>query len=187
MVHQNGIRLVIGIGLIIFTKTRISLKFGFYGRILASCFLYSLHIRFLRVLWEWKTVLTQGTQILIGWIYGKILFYISQYYSQKNFKILKRRSCFLTKHSLRNMNQLIISRGRAGKISDSSVGNEIVVRNRSSYQVPEMFETKASTNENHKCYNSMVQAISRGWGDFSTKVGALCACYHFFLQIQPRC
>ena len=38
-----------------------------------------------------------------------------------------------------------------------------------------MVETNASTNEKHKLYNSTVQAISRGWGDCATNVGALCA------------
>ena len=37
-----------------------------------------------------------------------------------------------------------------------------------------MVGTNASTNENHKFYNSSVQAISRGGGDCATKVGALC-------------
>ena len=37
-----------------------------------------------------------------------------------------------------------------------------------------MVGTNSSTNENHKFYNSTVQAISRGGGDCATKFGSLC-------------
>ena len=40
-----------------------------------------------------------------------------------------------------------------------------------------MFEKNASTNEKHKFYNSMVQAISRVGGDCFTKVGSICNCF----------
>ena len=40
-----------------------------------------------------------------------------------------------------------------------------------------MVETNASTNENHKFYKSMVQAISRVVRDCATNVGSLCACF----------
>ena len=96
-------------------------------------------------------------------------------YRQKYCKILKGRRCFLTKNTLRNMNQLRMSQGRTGKSSASPGGTETIVRNRYSYQVPSMVGTNASKNEKHKFYNSTVQAISRGGGYFATKVGALCA------------
>ena len=63
------------------------------------------------------------------------------------------------------------------KISTSTGGTETILWNRCSYQVPSMVGTNASTNENHKFYNSTVRAISRGGGDCATKVGSLCA--HF--------
>ena len=37
-----------------------------------------------------------------------------------------------------------------------------------------MVSTNASTKKNHKFYNSTAKAISRGRGDFATKVGSLC-------------
>ena len=40
-----------------------------------------------------------------------------------------------------------------------------------------MVVTNASTNEKHKFYNSMIQAISIEWGDYTTKIGSLCACF----------
>ena len=40
-----------------------------------------------------------------------------------------------------------------------------------------MVGTNASKNENHTFYNSTVQAISRGGGDCSIKVGAMCDCF----------
>ena len=40
-----------------------------------------------------------------------------------------------------------------------------------------MFETNAYKNENHKFYNSKVQAISRGGGYWYKNVGALCTCF----------
>ena len=75
------------------------------------------------------------------------------------------------------MNQLRMIQGRNGKSSASPGGTETIVWNICSYQVPDMVGTNASTNENHKFYNSTVQAISIGGGDCSTKVGSLCACY----------
>ena len=41
----------------------------------------------------------------------------------------------------------------------------------------------ASTNENHKLYNSTVQAISWWGGDCATKVGSLC---DRFFDIEPQ-
>ena len=46
-----------------------------------------------------------------------------------------------------------------------------------------MIRTNASTNENHKFYNSTVQEISRGGGDCATKFGALCT--HFVDMVSP--
>ena len=43
--------------------------------------------------------------------------------------------------------------------------------------------TNASKNENHKFYNSTVQAISTGGGDCATKVGSLCD--HFVDMVAP--
>ena len=91
--------------------------------------------------------------------------------------------CCLTQHILRNMNQLMMSRGRIGKISTFPGGNETIVRNICSYQVPAMVGTNASTNKKHKFYNSTLQAISRGGGDCAKKVGSL---YAFFLILVPR-
>ena len=44
-----------------------------------------------------------------------IIFYRSQDYRQKCCKFLNMRGYFLTKHSLRNMNQIRMSRGRTEK------------------------------------------------------------------------
>ena len=96
--------------------------------------------------------------------------FINQHYRQKYCKFPKRHGYFLTKNILRNKNQLRMSQGRTGKIFASLGGTETIVRNRCSYQVPEMVGTNASTYENHKFYNSTVQVISRGGGDFSKKV-----------------
>ena len=52
----------------------------------------------------------------------------------------------------------------------SSRGTETVVWIICSYQVSAIAVTGASTNENHKFYNSMVHAISIGGGGCSTKV-----------------
>ena len=70
-----------------------------------------------------------------------------------------------------------MSRGRTGRSSAYPGGTETIVSNICSYQVPAKVGTNASTNENHKFYNSTVQAISRGGLDCATKVGTLCA--HF--------
>ena len=72
------------------------------------------------------------------------------------------------------MNQPRMIQGRTGNISASPGGAYTIVCNRYSYQVPDMVGTNASTNKNHKLYNSTVQEISRGGGDWATKVGALC-------------
>ena len=95
--------------------------------------------------------------------------FIKQKYSPK-----RHRFC-LTQQIIRNMNQPRMSQGRTGNIPDYTGGTETIVRNIYSYQVPAMVGTDASTNENNKLYNSIVQAISRGGGDCTTKVGALCA------------
>ena len=73
---------------------------------------YRFKIRVLIVILKWKTVLAQGAQKIIGWIYSKIIFYIAQDYSQKYRKILKKSVLFLTKHTLRNIKHLRMSRGR---------------------------------------------------------------------------
>ena len=101
--------------------------------------------------------------------------FIKQDYSQTYYKISKKHGCFLTKHSLRNTNQLRMIQGRTGNSSASPGGTESIVRNIYSYQVPAMVGTNASTKEKHNLYNSTVQAISRGGGDSSTKVISLCA------------
>ena len=46
-----------------------------------------------------------------------------------------------------------------------------------------MVGTNASTNKNHKFYNSMVYTILRIGGDFATKFGALCVL--FFVIVFP--
>ena len=66
-----------------------------------------------------------------------------------------------------------MSQRRNGKRSASYGGNETVVCNRCSYQVPEMFGTNNSIKK-YNFNNSMVQVISIGGGDCATKVGALC-------------
>ena len=81
------------------------------------------------------------------------------------------------------MNQLRMSRGSTGKSSASQGGTETIVWERCSYQVPEIVGKNASKNENHNFYNSTVQAISRGGGDCTTKVGAICA--HFVDMRAP--
>ena len=40
-----------------------------------------------------------------------------------------------------------------------------------------MVGTNTSTNEKHNFYNSKVQAISKGGGDCTTKVGYQCSCF----------
>ena len=50
-----------------------------------------------------------------------------------------------------------------------------MVWNRCSYQVPVMVGNNASTNKNHKFYNSTVKDISRVGGYYTTKARALCA------------
>ena len=50
---------------------------------------------------------------------------------------------------------------------------ETLMWNRCSYQVPVIFVTNESTNDNNKFYNMMVQYISWGWGDCDTKFVAL--------------
>ena len=95
---------------------------------------------------------------------------------------MKRCGCFLTKHSLRNMNQLRMIQGSAGKISSYTGGTETVLPNRCSYQVSVMVGTNDYTNENHKFYKSTVQAISRGGGYCDTKVVSLCD--HFFDMVS---
>ena len=84
---------------------------------------------------------------------------------RKNFKITKISRFLLTKQTLRNMNQLRVSRVRTEKSSAYPGGTETIVRNRFSYQVPALVGTNDSTNEKHNLYNSTVQAISRGGGD----------------------
>ena len=113
--------------------------------------------------------------------------FIDQEFRKKYCKTSNRRGCFLTKITLRNMNQLRMSRGRIGKSSASPGGTETIVWNRCSYQVPAMVGTNSSKNENHKFYNSTVQAISRGGADCATKVGAICARFvdmGFMVKIQ---
>ena len=46
-----------------------------------------------------------------------------------------------------------------------------------------MIGNNASTNENHRIYNSTVQAISRGGGYYATNVGAPCA--RFVDMVSP--
>ena len=51
-----------------------------------------------------------------------------------------------------------------------------------------MVGTNASTNENHKFYNSTVQAISIGGGDCATNFGDLCACFFIWEpRLKSRC
>ena len=110
------------------------------------------------------------------WVnFREIIFYRAKYYRQIYYKILNKRGYFLTKHSLRNTNQIRMIQGRTGKISASIGGTEAIVRNRYSYQVPAMVGSNASTNEKHKFYKSTVQAISIGGGHCATKVGSMCA------------
>ena len=46
-----------------------------------------------------------------------------------------------------------------------------------------MVGTNASTNENHKFYNSTAQAISSRGGDCTTKVGSL---WNLFFDMGPQ-
>ena len=84
---------------------------------------------------------------------------INQDYRQTYYKIPKRHEYLLTKHILRNINQLSIIQGINGKSSSSPGGIETIVWKIYSYKVPDMARTNASTNENHKFYNSTLQAI----------------------------
>ena len=102
---------------------------------------------------------------------------------KKYCKIPKRHGCFLTQHTLINMDQLRMIRRRTGKGSASPGGNETIVWNIYSYQILAMVGTNASTNEKHKFYNSTVQAISSEGRYCATNVGALWA--HFFLHVIP--
>ena len=68
-----------------------------------------------------------------------------------------------------------MSRGRTGRSSTYPGGTETIVWRICSYQVTAMVGTNTSTHENHKLYNSMVQAISIVGGECSTKVGSLYA------------
>ena len=85
--------------------------------------------------------------------------FINQYYRQKYHKIRTRHEYFLTEHILRNMNQLRTSKGRNWNRPDSQGGTGTIVWNVYSYQVQYMVGKNASTNENHKFYNSIVQAV----------------------------
>ena len=60
------------------------------------------------------------------------------------------------------MNQMRMIQGRTGKSSASPGKTETIVWNRYSYLIPAMVGTNASTNENHKFYNSTVQVVSIG-------------------------
>ena len=93
------------------------------------------------------------------------------------FDTPKKGRCFQTKHSLGNMNQPRMIRGRLSKSPAFPGGTEPVVRKIFSYQVPDMVGTNASTNENHNFYNSTPNAISRGRGNYVTSFGSLCACF----------
>ena len=73
------------------------------------------------------------------------------------------------------MNQMKIIQGRNGKRTSYMGETQIIVWNRYSYQVSDMFVINVSTNENQKFYNSTVQALSRGGGDCATKCVSLCA------------
>ena len=75
------------------------------------------------------------------------------------------------------MNQPRMSQGRTVKRYASPGGNEAIVWNRYSYQIPDLVGTNSSTNKKHNFYNSTVHAISRGGGDCAKTFGALCA--HF--------
>ena len=72
---------------------------------------------------------------------------------------MNRRGLLIKKHPYINMKKLRISRGRTGKISSYPGLTETILWNRCSYQVPAVVGTNASKNENHKFYNSIVQAI----------------------------
>ena len=61
-----------------------------------------------------------------------------------------------------------------------------MVWNICSHQVPAKVGTNAYTNEMHKFYNSMVQAISREGGDCYTKVRALCALFYMGAPLKTQ-
>ena len=54
------------------------------------------------------------------------------------------------------------------------------------YQVPAMVGTNTSTNKKNKFYNSMVQAISRGGGYSTTKVGYLRECFVNMVALEKN-
>ena len=133
-------------------------------------------IGFLRLLWGWKLFWTRKHKNSVGDFLAKVCFikhrlqaeilqnsqeveFMNQDNRQTYYKILKQHGCCITQHILRNMNQLRMSLGRIRKSSASLGGTEKIVWRRWSYQVPSMVGTDASTNENHKLYNSTVQAI----------------------------
>ena len=67
-----------------------------------------------------------------------------------------------------------MSLGSTVKISAFPGGSETIVWNRCSYQVPAMVGTNDFTNENNKFYNSTVQVISIGVGNYTTNFGSMC-------------
>ena len=81
-----------------------------------------------------------------------------------------------------NMNQLIMVRGRTGKITVSPSRTEAVVCNRCEYQFPEIVGSDISTNNNCIFHISTVNVVSIVVGDCIKKIGSLCA---YFLIWYP--
>ena len=73
------------------------------------------------------------------------------------------------------MNQLIMVRGRTGKITVSPSRTEAVVCNRCEYQFPEIVGSDISTNNNCIFHISTVIVVSIVVGDCIKKIGSLCA------------
>ena len=148
-VHQHEIWLVTGVRFVSFTKIGILFKVNFNRNELCRVFVLQLSNQgFGNTLsvgnyssqrgtenhWEifWKFYILQRTRIQVD-----------------IFQNYKEERLFLTKYSLINMNQLIMSQESTGKILAYYGGTKTVVWNICSYQVSEMVGTNASTNKKH--------------------------------------
>ena len=101
-------------------------------------------------IWNFRGVSSQSTtlqaEILQNSEKARVFPQIAQYYRQKYCKIMKRRRCLVPEHPLKNMNWILMSRGRIGKMFASPCGTEKILWNRCSYQVSEMVGTNAYKN-----------------------------------------
>ena len=180
--HQNRI-------LLVFTHKLKIYKFLFLQvRILASYFIQTISlVNLLEVLklllGVENSVSLRSTKANLVKPYIFISHHREHYYRRKYCKFMKKSVCFLTKHSLRNTNQIRMSLARIGKSLASYGITETVLWDRYLHQVPEMVGTIASTNEKHNFYNSMGLLLLLRGGDCATKDISQCAC---FFTWNPR-